>query len=141
MKKVTLFALAILVINCITKAQIPNPDFENWIAGTGYEDPEGWGTPNAALQPLGAVVVEKTTDAHSGTYAAKLVSVNIIILTVPGLMGTGEIDPVNYNFLGGFPVTSSPATLTGWYKYQSSVNDTSLVVSVLTKWNTTTNAR
>jgi hypothetical protein len=56
-----------------TPITVPNYSFENWETASA-EDPVGWKTTNSELSLVfnDTVNVTKTTDAHSGTYAAKL---------------------------------------------------------------------
>ena len=57
-------------------AQIPNPGFETWSLGV----PTGWTTNNA----LGVdTTVVRTTDVHSGTYAAQGIVTSLVGVTIP----------------------------------------------------------
>lgn len=71
-----LIILAIFTLPPLHAQLIPNGGFENWTLHTGsttiYE-PDGWGTPNQTCIDSGyTAVVQRTTDAHSGNFALKL---------------------------------------------------------------------
>lgn len=134
---------ALLIISCIVCALpmlaqvIPNAGMENWTAGAGFDEPTGWGTPN----PYGIVVVSKSTDSHSGTYAARLASKNIIVVNVPGVMGTGAIDPLNFTINGGFPISEAYNEFNGYFKFYPKGGDSCWIFAFFTKWNTANNSR
>jgi hypothetical protein len=122
------------------QSQIPNGDFESWTAGTGgqFEEPSSnWWTSLNALKLLGApATVVKTTDAHSGTYAAKMSSAQWNTLLLPGLLVCGDFDATASTFLvTGQPFTDRPAVLNGWFKYFPANNDSAGIAALLTRWN------
>lgn len=104
--------------------QFPNSDFENWNTLTGPEDPNGWGT-NAGQFPTYRlpVLVTKTSDAHSGLYAAKLVS-DTGYVQPPfgrGIYGDTIAGLLQLNLVNGFsstkyPFPYRPDSLTGYIK-------------------------
>lgn len=67
---------------------IPNADMEAWADSVSFEEPIGWGTTN----PFGVTTVSKTTDAHSGQFAALLESKSVLGITIAGIMATGVIN-------------------------------------------------
>jgi hypothetical protein len=120
---------------------IPNADMEAWEDSGSFEEPAGWNTTN----PL-VITVTKTTDAYQGQYAALLESKSLVIITVAGVMATGDIVPEELTVKGGFPINQPYTNFSGFYKYTpstdtSSGEDTCWMAAILTKWNTTNNAR
>ncbi len=129
---------------------IPNAGFETWTThGSGsltYPVPNGWSTIDsftAAIPLVGGVgfVTKDSINPHGGTYDIKLQSKSISTSVVPGVACSGIIHlisvgpPATYNVLGGFPVSSLPATLKGWYRDSITGTDTSVIVAIFTKWN------
>lgn len=102
----------------------PNGDFENWTAINTDEDPAAWGT-YANQFPFYhlPVFVTKTTDAHSGSFAVKLISDTA---TVQPPFGTGThgdtiLGTLQLNLINGFsstkyPFAFRPDSLVGYLK-------------------------
>ncbi len=157
-------------------AQVPGADFENWKTDTSkldlsallpgflpdtfdFEDPINWTsvnyisgadtfTPNV---PGGVIMVTKSTDAHTGTYAARIETNSITIpvlglpATIPGFVISGEfsIDITNLTSGGGFSPTSLPGSgipvsgrvdsFTVWANYTPAAGDSALLLAVLRK--------
>jgi len=138
--------------------QIPNGGLENWYTvtvnpsvtyeelGTGPTD--NWlGTLNslAAVPPIaggpGPVTVFKTTDAHSGSFAAKAVSANFplgpVNVFIPGMLGTAVMNNATVSAILGKPcVDCRPSKLKGYYKFEPVNGDSCAALVVVTKWNT-----
>jgi hypothetical protein len=120
--------------------QIPNGGFENWTTppGAQYQEPTGgWWTSLNALRSLTApITVEKSTDAHSGTYSAKLTTALWGTVLLPGLLVSGEFDIQNPSFLvQGQPFGDLPSAFQGWYKYVPVNGDSAGIAALLTRWN------
>ncbi|MDW8393755.1 MAG: hypothetical protein RMK52_05875 [Chitinophagales bacterium] len=126
---------------------VPNAGMEEWNNLVFYEEPKFWTSPNALVSSLGQKVVEKTTDAVSGMYAAKLTSVYLSLLNinVPGAMSTGTLDvsnPSNPTFRGGFKLNDPNAVaVIGYYKFTPSGNDSCMLYAIKTRWNSATGQR
>lgn len=125
MKK-TIF-LAALLCSIICHAQlIPNGSFENWTPIPGHPnvmEPDGWGTPNNTCIDSGYTpVVQRTTDAHSGSYALKLFPFKRQhYIEAVSSVGVGKVKPGYYlinlhHFYWNIPATYVPASITGYYK-------------------------
>jgi hypothetical protein len=144
-KNLTLLFVFVLTIFCGAQAQqVPNAGLENWNNIILYEDPVSWSSPNQLTSLLGIFPCTKSTDALDGQYAARLEAFFITQfgIVVPGTVGTGTIDATTQTFKGGFPLGGNvPAALIGYYKYAPVNEDSCLMLSVLTKWNTSTNHR
>jgi hypothetical protein len=95
MKPLLPIAIGILCIST-SIAQIPNAGFENWTDG----DPDGWNT----LDFMWDAVIQ-STDAHSGSYAARLEIIDFMGSSMPPFLETV------------FPASERFASLTGYYKY------------------------
>jgi hypothetical protein len=136
------------------KAQNLQGDFENWrtvssgLPLTQFEVPDGWFGADSLLfhyapllpgsTPL--VAMYKDADAHTGSYAVKLVSQNVgaDIGVVPGLLSNAEpfidlatFDPNNILgsliFVGGTTVNNRVSEVKAWVKYDPQGSDNALV--------------
>lgn len=163
MKKLFLVAMTLLLFHSgYSQQQIPNGDLENWynvpVSGTlNYDQPGTGPTDNwlATLNELasvpapigpGPVTVFKTTDAHGGTYAAKLVSQNFTMfpsdIFIPGMLGTCQMVMTETRALIGRACADcKPVKFTGYFKYEPVSGDSAAAVVLLSKWNTTTKHR
>jgi hypothetical protein len=97
-------------------AQIPNAGFENWTNG----DPDNWLTDNSAPT---YTPITQTSDAHSGSSAVQGTVVDFSGIAIPPYLISGTEG-------GGFPFTTRPASIHGFYKL-TSVNDDYLEVIFL----------
>ena len=78
---------ALLIINGTLSQQLENSGFEQWEnVGTGEEEPLSWSSTktsdNSSLNGLAPQVISRTTDAHSGSYAAKLINKNVPFVNI-----------------------------------------------------------
>lgn len=122
------------------QGNIPNGDFESWPPDND-SNPEHWDSPNDATGgfPFYLITVEKTTDSHSGQFAASLTTGSILDEIIPGLLtlGTFELDldnPEESSFYG-IPFSDRPAMLEGYYKYDTPANDNGAIGILLTKFD------
>jgi len=147
MKKYPFLIFLALSSFLLTNAQnpIPDGDFENWTANpiSGFEEPaSGWW---ATLNPLsslgGPVTVEKSADAHSGSFSAILTTKQYGTLLLPGIMLSGDFDVLGAAFTRGQPYTDRPTNFKGWYKYAPASGDSAAIAIQLMKWNAATQQR
>lgn len=161
MKKLFFLVIAAIAINAgFSQSNVPNGDLENWhnvvvSASLNYwqlgTDPDDkWLTTINQLAtvapPLGPgpVTCERTTDAKSGTYAAKLISqffdgINVFI---PGMMGTATLDYLGIRaILGRACPGCRPTHLKGYYKFEPVNGDSCSALLLVSKWNTSTKKR
>jgi hypothetical protein len=133
MKKLIItFNLSLVLINFALSQQISNCGLEQWQPFTGYEVPDSFLTMDQVLF-LGQPLVTKTTDAHSGQYAA---IVQTGYVSVSGLLSYGRFEKIGQtNYFYGWPFTARPDTLRFWYKFIPAGNDTGLAAIGLSKWN------
>jgi hypothetical protein len=122
---------------------VPNGGFEDWNDMGVYEDPAQWATLNFVSMFGASPTVSRSTDAHEGTYSAKLETIiedidgDGLEDSIPGLMFLGNADFLNEIMTEGAPFTDRPDSLTGWTKYLPVVADFGYLEVSLTKWNST----
>ena len=102
--------ILLVIIPGMLMAQIPNSGFENW----NNNDPVGWST----LDILGDAV-SQTTDAHSGSYAAKMEVMSFYESLVPPLLNSF------------FPISQRYGSLNGYYKFEPQNSGEHLIVAVV----------
>lgn len=139
------FFLLVCLISLMGFSQ-PTFDFEGW-NGTGVnENPNGWVTGNLLVNILlqgnqQSVFKVNGADAHSGTYAMKIVTVPVVTNPLPsilpnpiGIAATGKSSGLDFKM--GFPFTGMPETMEFYYKYAPiSAGDTASAYILFTKWN------
>ncbi|WP_345221337.1 T9SS type A sorting domain-containing protein [Hymenobacter koreensis] len=145
MKKLLLSLLTFSLSFAGFAQQIPNGNFETWEMRNGLEAPRNWINTDEFLRafapipiPVAINTVTKSTDARSGSFAARLENKNISfgglpIGVAPGIMILGT--RVNSNSLGGLPFTGRPAALQFSHKLTgpNAVNDSASVQVILTR--------
>ena len=132
---------ALLIINGTLSQQLENSGFEQWEnVGTGEEEPLSWSSTktsdNSSLNGLAPQVISRSTDAHTGTYAAKMVNKNVpfVNIVANGILTNGIVhtttnpqDSYVYTDVNSSdhsqPFTSFPDSIVGWYKYAPQGND------------------
>jgi len=137
-----LFSLFITIANA--QNQLPESSFNNWTtASGGFDEPSGgWWTTLNSLKNLGApITVSKTTDAHSGAYAAKLETKQWGSFLLSGLLVSGKFVMVSPFVIQGKPFTDKPAKFKGWYKYTSVNGDSAAIYAMISKYNTLSGKR
>jgi len=133
MKKALLTILGAVLITFSVNAQTQpgNPDFENWEslpfgAGT-MQEPINWNTSNQCTSLLNVTPVTQSTDAHSGSFSARLEShpgpstivVNGVLTTADMICGLSDGGQE-----GGSSYTDIiPDSIIGWYKYAPANSD------------------
>lgn len=122
--------------------QVPNGGFESWT----LNDPDGWVTTNALMLLGNPQSVFQSTDAHSGSSACEIRTVQLTNkppgIPLPDYIGsvfTGK--QIFTTPVFGFPFTSKPKKLNFWYKFNAMNNDTATVLAYTTRWNTVTGKR
>lgn len=125
------FILLILFIGffinqTIAQTTIPNAGFENW---SDAYNATSWNSVNF----LTIHSIQRSTDSHSGTYAAKMSTQTVLGNTIPGITALGTIDMVNKQVNGGIPFSGKPIALNGFFKYNPIGNDSMLIGVILTR--------
>lgn len=127
----SLFFLLFSSLSCISlfAQQLPNASFETWSGSGNNEKPDSWNQLNASLPGSVAIFVpktcHKTTPGHTGTYCAKLETVNVTIQgPTNGILTTGNIITTPpYGVDGGLVYPFRPDSLVGWYKSSPATGD------------------
>lgn len=148
MKKIILFfaLTSISTISLIAQQDsLKNGSFEKWSVISGaYEDPDFFYSLNFLVQFGFDETTLKSTDAHSGSFAAKLVSKSSSFGAIPGLLCSNFMFDQNGNPVfekNLIPFNSRPIALEFYFKYFPQVGDSALSQIVLTKWNSTLSKR
>jgi hypothetical protein len=143
--KAVLFSIGTCIFSMSSFAQspaIPNAGFETWIDQGQYDDPENWKSINSeTVSFVSTLPVTPTTDAHSGTKAARLETINALIATSPGAMSLGRIVQTGLtdrDIRGGIPCTARPTSFEGYYKFSPVQNDRGYIACILFKSNPVT---
>jgi hypothetical protein len=157
--KLLLVFSAFLINSAFSQVLLPGGDLENWYTVQGidssYMQPDTYffstlnelaSTPGIGA-PAGPVTVYRVGDAHSGNYAAKLVSntfpyipTNIFI---PGMLGTTQLLMLQNTIRIGKPCPygCNPTHFTGWFKFSPVQGDSSRFLIVVSGTNSETHLR
>lgn len=128
------------------QAGVPNGNFESWPSGNN-DNPEFWDSPNALTGgfPFFIKTVEKTSDSHTGNWAAQITTRSILGETIPGVLSLGildiDIENIENTEFIGLPFADRPGKLEGYYKYSTPGNDFGLLGVLLTRYNEATNSK
>jgi hypothetical protein len=96
----SLIAISFFTCNCIIgQQQVPNSGFELWEEfgfGPDTLEPVNWNSLKSSdggdlINGVIPVTLERSTDAHSGMYSAKLTNDTILIFVAPGAMTNGRV--------------------------------------------------
>lgn len=146
MKKIALlFTASVLVISA--RAQVANSSVETWrnysagIPPTTLEAPDSWFGADSLVYtfaPLAGATPQKglfkDNDAHTGSFAAKLVTRDLTGFVAPGMLVNANpqldfanLDPTNplaaLSYEGGTSVSQRYNSLVAWVKYVPSAGD------------------
>lgn len=141
MKKRVLFIAFVGALSTLNAQTFPNGGFENWTNQVTYEDPQYWTGMNMMTMFGAEETAIKSTQAHSGTYALKLItSISDIgndgeMDTLPGILMLGTADILNGTGTTGYAFTHRPDSLIGWYKLVSPDNSPFHMEFSSTKWD------
>lgn len=128
------FSFLICMFSYNSMAQtIPNSGFENW---TNVNAANGWKSNNTTM----VFFLRQSTSSHSGTYAAEISSkANGSAGNLSGILTLGTINAATQTVSGGFPISSKPTDLHGFYKYTAGNGADQMTINVvMTKWSGTT---
>ncbi len=142
MKKQLLILSTILATGAFAQ-QLPNTSFEDWTNQFFYEEPTGWATANPVIlfDAEANISVTKSTDAHAGTYAARIESTAADFEgtgnpeIIPGIIFNGFIDFASGALVAGTPFNFRPDSFKGWAKYSPVSGDIWGVQATLSKWD------
>lgn len=156
-KLILLFTVFMLGFCTIDKAQniIPNGNFESWYLYTPvlpskpfYEPAGGFFHTLNILDTIAAspgITVYRCDTAHTGSYSARCVTREIVVLNIviPGVIGTIKLKWSNNSAILGAPFNfaTKPVRFQGYYKSYPLMGDSSAAILLLSKWNTSTKKR
>jgi len=121
MKKILFIVFSLFItVSAMAQTPIPQGGFDNWATSSQnpyYEPAGGWWTTLNTLSALGApVTVSRTTDVHSGAYAAKMETNQWGTFLLPGLLVSGKFIMEAPFIKQGQPFTAKPKKFKGWIK-------------------------
>ena len=153
MKKILQHSLILVVVGVLTnntllfaQVTLPNDSFEQWDSSGqpspfNWHQPSDWSSTNPVTEFISAGIT-KSTDAHSGNFAAQIRTLNIFGTEHAGglVCGHAKTEIPSYSILpitGGEPVSNKPLKVRGWYKFSSpTAGDSACVIVINKKWNT-----
>jgi hypothetical protein len=141
MKTIHLTVFLLSVQFLFAQQNIRNGDFELWDT-LDCVVPEDWSRLYCAF--LGTEhAVEMTSDSYSGKFAARLNTVYIGFAgtAVPGTLISSSQCSDSPNHCPGSPISDRPETLLGYYKYESTKNDSALITVHTTVYDTLIDSR
>lgn len=148
MKKV--FTLLVLMFTALSvnSQTIPNAGFENWTTTQLIvPSPNSWFTLNLLGLSSFTFPVTKSTDKHSGSFAAKCETVSLQLVDTipaqvfPGLIALGDFDLLTQTGGFGVPFTSRPDSMVFWAKSNLLGGDSAIAYVQLSKWNNSLNSQ
>jgi len=147
MKHITILLAAIIMFACAANSnaqtQVPNGGFENWSDTVTCQAWDGHISYGFGL--FNQYFLTRTTDKHSGNFAAKIETKEDMLLgNIPGIVTLGKLEfslLSGFSIEGGVPINSKPTKLKGFFKYDNVQGDTMAIVLFMYKWNTATNKR
>jgi hypothetical protein len=155
-KLVLLLAVILFGFNSVSKAQqiLPNGNFEDWsmyvpVSHPPYYEPAGgfFKTMNIldTIPTPPGLTVYKCDTAHSGTYSARCITrkIDILNILIPGVVGNITMRFETSSAILGVPFkwTTKPVRFQGYYKSYPVGTDSTGVLLLLSKWNTSTKKR
>jgi hypothetical protein len=157
MKKVVLLLAVFLTgFSYISKAQLilPNGNFEDWslyhpVTHPPFYEPDGgfFKTMNIldTIPTPPGITVYRCDTAHSGTYSVRCITrkIDILSILIPGVVGNIGLHFATSSAILGLPYkwTTKPERFQGYYQAYPLNNDSTGVLILLSKWNTSTKKR
>ncbi|MEO6168577.1 MAG: hypothetical protein ABIO46_01285 [Chitinophagales bacterium] len=132
----TLLLFTLLCNPHFANAQNPTPNagFEDWTAVNFFGNffiPNNWDNLDSATAIIGILTCQRSTEAHSGTYAVKLVTYEVNIFgtdTANGIITTGNLIIVPpYGIEGGIVYHERPDSIACWIKYTPAGGDSTQI--------------
>jgi len=138
MKNILVIFVLLFSVNSFSQS-LPNSDMEDWDNLFFYKEPHDWFTlnPFVVLGSGGsAVAVERSSDAYSGSYSAKILTAKITAngqdVVVPGILTLAEFNldltDSTFSFTGGYFLQENVKFLRGYYKYSGGEGDSASVL-------------
>jgi hypothetical protein len=136
MKNILVVIILLFSTNLFSQS-LPNSDMEDWDNYLFYWEPDDWFTLNPfILLGGGTIAVERSSDAYSGNYSAKIstsgITVNEQAVVVPGILTLAEFNlnmsDTTFSFTGGYFLQENVKFLRGYYKYSGGDDDSASVL-------------
>lgn len=131
MKTKLLLVSAMLGLAMISKAQIPNNGFENWVTIGNSAEPTIWHSMYSLIDSTGSYCpVTKSTDhypASIGSYSVRIANDTAKFhsgISPSNMLGWGMLVSTKMNDKPLFPITGHPKSLCGYYKFVPQNGDT-----------------
>lgn len=133
------FIATLFAAGTLNAQQLPNNGFEDWHPFFDSEAPDYW-TGTNMMAAIGAPAgIEPTTDAHSGTYAARFSTIVMDVLgeevLYPSVLYINSMPESDDE---GTPFTGRPDSLVAWVKYLPGGENQFLIRADLLKYNAAT---
>ena len=157
MKKLaTLFILIFIGFSSFGQSSLVNGNFEGWFwaphpthAQQGFYEPQGpfFHTLNIldTIQAAPGLTVYRSDSAHSGNYAARVITreISLMQVIIPGVIGNIIINWTGMTAILGEPFTwaTKPTRFQGYYMSFPIENDSSAAILLLSKWDNTKKQR
>ncbi len=141
---IILLICAVFSFHSFSQNPIPNADFENW---TDDNHPQSWYGLTVDLFVYQIYTLSKTTDAHTGNFAALIETKDASLMALPGIASLSDMaidlmgGGLTFTSAGAPLVNVRPTKILGNFKYLGVNGDTGMIAAVFTKWNPTTNQR
>jgi hypothetical protein len=133
MKKILIYIFLSFIILCSRAQNVPNGGFEDWNTSLLFEEPTMWNTSNYQAIYSQMINADKTTDKYNGRFALHLSSTYINSETTFGyalcnatVLDSSSADTIYFE--GGFPITTSPDSVYGFFKYSINKSDSALIL-------------
>lgn len=120
--KTRLLTILIFAVPFLSKAQLPDMDFETWNTVTLYDEPDGFSTSNISSYLLSTQPNVTEVSGSQGS-AARLETVGTPDDTVPGLLTNRGL--FAFGFSGGEPYTGQPDSIRVTVRGNHMANDSS----------------
>lgn len=140
--KTKLLMILLIFFTGTIHAQIPNGDFQNWQAMTGYDMPVGWDNLNPVTASQSVFTCQQGTQKSTGNSYIKLISDSVQGFGVaPGIAVCGMLDPLTLKPKSGFPYAQRPTALSGKWQFMAQGDDPGFIAVYFSKWNSSTKKR
>ncbi len=134
-----LFAMVATAITAFAQTTIANAGMENWTGSGNSIEPQYWNSSKSANGTFAGFVPQtcwqESSNPHSGTYCAKIVSGSALGNVVNGALTTGQLQANSTNKSEGYikdlvndpnfhmSFTAKPDSFVFWYRYTSVNSD------------------
>lgn len=129
MRTITTLILSAILSLSVCGQTLPNSSFEDWHTTMGALEPDFWSISPEVLALGANPMAERSTDAHSGNYAAKIVT---LVVNILGNETSGR--GILYNETA-LPLAGRPDSVVVWLKYLPDGDHEYALRADLTAWD------